>query len=106
MLAIGTTHSPPARCTDVVKTLFLLQVLNDFVAIGYAVPLLEDDGLIAINDAPRTPGGPIAVLGPGTGLGEVQLVWDRGVDDYVAYASEGSHAGFAPRGALQVRLRC
>ena len=79
-----------------------MQVLNDFVAIGYAVPLLEEESVVAVNDVPRTPGGPIAVLGPGTGLGEVQLVFDAGVGDYVAYASEGSHAGFAPRGALQV----
>jgi glucokinase len=60
------------------STRALLQVLNDFVAIGYAVPLVEESALITVNDAPRTPGGPIAVLGPGTGLGEVQLVFDSG----------------------------
>ena len=44
------------------------------------------------------------MLGPGTGLGQVQLMWDTGVQGYTAWASEGSHAGFAPRGALQREL--
>ena len=83
------------------QTLLAVQLLNDFVAIGYAVPLLPDSKLICINAAQRQQHGPIAVVGPGTGLGEVQLVWDSGIQDYVALASEGSHAGFAPRGALQ-----
>jgi glucokinase len=60
--------------------------------------------MTAINDANPTPGGPIAVIGPGTGLGEVQLFYDSGYQGYVAWASEGSHAGFAPRGELQREL--
>ena len=58
--------------------------------------------------------GPIAVLGPGTGLGEAVLFWDDNPSSpssgYRVYPSEGSHAGFAPRGwrqrALLVRAHC
>jgi Glucokinase len=63
-------------------------VLNDFVAIGYAVPTLTADDVLPINDVPVEPGAPIAVLGPGTGLGETQLFWDTGASGYTAFASE------------------
>lgn len=51
--------------------------------------------------------GPKAVLGPGTGLGQAQVLWDEGLGGYRVWPSEGSHATFAPRGwkqrALQAR---
>ena len=49
--------------------------------------------------------GPRAVLGPGTGLGEAQLIWDDRFEGYKVYASEGSHSTFAPRGDLQRQLQ-
>eukprot|EP00892_Ulva_mutabilis_P009390 jgi/Ulvmu1/6823/UM031_0027.1 len=80
-------------------------VLNDFVAVGYAIPTMSiPEEVVVINEGRPQPGGPIAVVGPGTGLGEVQLMWDSGYQDYEAWASEGSHAGFAPRGELQQEL--
>ena len=52
--------------------------------------------------------GPIAVLGPGTGLGQANLFWDDNPSapssGYRVYPSEGSHAGFAPRGWRQRAL--
>jgi glucokinase len=39
-------------------------------------------------------GGPIAVIAPGTGLGEAFLTWDGA--RYRAHASEGGHAAFGP----------
>lgn len=54
--------------------------------------------------------GPKAVLGPGTGLGQAQVLWDEGLGGYRVWPSEGSHATFAPRGwkqrALQVLACC
>ena len=50
------------------------------------------------------------MLGPGTGLGQAQVLWDEGLGGYRVWPSEGSHATFAPRGwkqrALQVPARC
>jgi glucokinase len=57
---------------------FRLQVLNDFVAVGYAIPTLSESDLLIINEGERVEGGPVAVMGPGTGLGECQLMWDSG----------------------------
>ena len=93
-----------------VQDRFKLQskVLNDFEAVGYGVPALDPEHILTLHDVPAEPKGAIAVLGPGTGLGEAQLFWDDALDAYRVYASEGSHACFAPRGwkqrALQARV--
>lgn len=56
-----------------------MQILNDFVAVGYAVPPLEVPAdVLVVNEGVRHERAPIAVLGPGTGLGETQLLWDSG----------------------------
>ena len=47
-------------------------------------------------------GGTIALIAPGTGLGEAFLVWDG--TGYRAEPSEGGHADFAPSDAEQLRL--
>src|SRR5262249_49045770 len=44
----------------------------------------------------------IAVIAPGTGLGEAFLTWEDGA--YRAHGSEGGHADFAPADATQGRL--
>ena len=41
----------------------------------------------------------MAILAPGTGLGQAFLIWEG--DDYVPIASEGGHADFGPADALQ-----
>ena len=46
------------------------RVLNDFEALAWALPALTAADCIAIGPAvPPQPGAPLAVLGPGTGLG-------------------------------------
>ena len=77
-------------------------VLNDLEAIAYGVPLLDPDDLHMLNEGSATPGGTIAVIAPGTGLGEAFLTWDR--SRYRAHASEGGHADFAPADSLQIDL--
>ena len=74
-------------------------LLNDLEAIARAVPLLEADDLRALNEGEPMPGGAIAVIAPGTGLGEAFLTWDG--DRYRAHASEGGHTDFAPTTSLQ-----
>jgi glucokinase len=77
-------------------------LLNDLKAIAYAVPHLEPADLHAINVGIPEPKGPIAVVAPGTGLGEAFLVW--GGNSYVACSSEGGHASFAPTDERQAGL--
>ena len=68
-----------------------LTLLNDFEAIALALPALGPGDTVAIGpDAPVHPRLPMAVLGPGTGLGVALCVPAGG--RWLAIASEGGHA--------------
>jgi glucokinase len=79
-----------------------VSLLNDLRAIAHAVPHLQAGETAAINAGQREPHAPIAVLAPGTGLGEAFLIW--GGQGYIACASEGGHADFAPTNEVQAGL--
>ena len=82
-----------------VKSVYLL---NDLLAIANAVPHLQPRDLFTLNQGEVVHGGAIAVVAPGTGLGEAYLVWDG--RRYIAQPSEGGHADFAPMDDLQLGL--
>jgi glucokinase len=77
-------------------------LLNDFAANCLAIPHMSAEDLHPIGGGAPVPDQPIAVLGAGTGLGEGFLI-HTGVH-YTVIASEGGHADFAPRNALEARL--
>lgn len=79
-----------------------VHLLNDLEAIAWAVPGLGPSDLHTLNEGNPVTGGAIAVVAPGTGLGEAFLTWDGG--RYRAHASEGGHADFAPTDPTQIRL--
>ncbi len=79
-----------------------VNLLNDLRAVAHAVPHLRSEETIVINAGTAVPDGPIGVLAPGTGLGEAFLIW--GGQGYIACASEGGHADFAPINGLQAEL--
>ena len=73
---------------------FPVELLNDLHATANAIPHLGRDDLLVLNEGTAFPGGAIAVIAPGTGLGESFLTWDG--TRYRPHASEGGHADFAP----------
>jgi glucokinase len=77
-------------------------LLNDLQAIAYAVPRLRAEDLYTINAGKPDASGAIAVIAPGTGLGEAFLVWTN--SGYLACSSEGGHASFAPTDERQAAL--
>jgi len=79
-----------------------MSLRNDLEAIAYAVPFLQPEDLDTLNAGKPEPQGSIAVIAPGTGLGEAFLTWDG--SRYRAYPSEGGHADFAPTNDLQIEL--
>ena len=79
-------------------------LLNDLEAIANAVPYLEAEDVFVINEGRPEPGGAIAVIAPGTGLGEAFLVWHASESRYESYPSEGGHAAFAPTTPRQLEL--
>jgi glucokinase len=79
-----------------------VHLVNDLEAIAYGVPLLESRDLHTLNEGVAAPGGTMAVIAPGTGLGEAFLIWDG--NRYRAHASEGGHADFGPTGPMEIDL--
>ena len=74
-------------------------LINDFDAVGYGVGRLGTGDLVTLQPGTPHARGPIALIGAGTGLGQGFLLWDG--DGYRAHPSEGGHAAFAARTALE-----
>ena len=89
-----------ALCRDL--GLRRVSLLNDLAAIAFAVPHLLPEETTEINAGQAVELAPMAVLAPGTGLGEAFLVWSG--QAYIACASEGGHADFAPTNELHAGL--
>jgi len=64
-----------------------VHLLNDLDAIAHTVPFLGSDDLHTINVGQPVAGGAIAVIAPGTGLGEAFLTWNG--SHYQTHTSEG-----------------
>jgi glucokinase len=79
-----------------------VRLINDLESIANAIPLLGAEDLHVLNHAPPEETGAIAVVAPGTGLGEAFLTWDG--TRYVAHPSEGGHVDFAPTNPLEMGL--
>ena len=77
-------------------------LMNDLEAIARSIPHLSPLDLLTLHPGERDPRGPIAVIAPGTGLGEAYLTWNGGA--YDTHSSEGGHADFAPTDDLQSEL--
>jgi len=71
-----------------------LLIVNDFTALALSVPGLGEGETEAIGGGETVAGAPIAVIGPGTGLGVSGLVQRNG--QWTALSGEGGHVGFAP----------
>ncbi|MET4700846.1 glucokinase [Constrictibacter sp. MBR-5] len=71
-----------------------LEVINDFTAVALSLPRLQPHDLRSVGGGKAVAGAPLAVLGPGTGLGMSGLVPAMG--RWVALAAEGGHATMSP----------
>jgi glucokinase len=72
-----------------------VELLNDLEAMAYAIPVLEPEELVILQDGMPSPNGNAALIAAGTGLGEALL---HNVDGrFVPSASEGGHADFGAR---------
>ncbi len=77
-------------------------LINDLAAIAYSVPWLGAGDLLTISAGEAVPDGTIAVIAPGTGLGEAFITRDGG--SYNVHASEGGHCDFAPTNDDEIDL--
>src|SRR5579863_954371 len=79
-----------------------VRLLNDLEAIAHAVIFLEPSGLHTLQKGQAVPTGNVAIVAPGTGLGEAFLTWNGSA--YQTQTSEGGHADFAPTNELEIGL--
>lgn len=77
-------------------------IINDFAAVGHALPLLAGSDLATLQPGVRAPHAPMALIGAGTGLGMSFVLWDGA--RYRVQPSEGGHADFAPRTPVECEL--
>jgi len=70
-----------------------LRVVNDFTAIAMSLPYLGGDDVVQVGGGEPVPDRPMAVLGPGTGLGVSGLL--PAGSRWVALSGEGGHVSLA-----------
>jgi len=102
-----TTHLPWRVSEKELEARFgwRVRLINDLAAAGCFVPFLEAGEVYALNEAKPSPGGTIALIAPGTGLGNAFLTFVDG--RYRPFASEGGHVDFAPADEEQLEVwRC
>lgn len=80
-----------------------VELINDFASMSYGVVQLPPEDLHSLQAAPARKEAPVGVIGAGTGLGEAFLIPD-GEGSYRVFSTEGGHADFAPRNALEYDL--
>jgi glucokinase len=71
-----------------------VRLLNDLQSTALGTLALGPESFAELQPGKADPTGTIAVIAPGTGLGEAMLLWDGA--RYISLPSEGGHADFAP----------
>jgi glucokinase len=77
-------------------------LLNDLEATAYGLAALTRNDLIRLHEGDESIKGNIAIIAPGTGLGEAGMYWDGKA--YHPFPTEGGHCDFAPRTDLDIEL--
>ena len=79
-----------------------VSIINDLEATAYGVVGLGKEDVVSLYEISDAMQGNMAVLAPGTGLGEAGVFWDG--ENHRPFATEGGHSEFAPRTDLDVEL--
>jgi len=76
-----------------------LILLNDFAALALSVPVLDPSAIRKVGGGEAVADAPLALLGPGTGLGMSALIPDGGPG--IPLAGEGGHISASPANARE-----
>jgi len=79
-----------------------LHLINDYTAIAHAVPFLTEQQKVQIGTGQVINNKPIAICGPGTGLGVANVVFKDG--QCVCLGGEGGHVDFAPTDGVEIKI--
>lgn len=101
-----TTNLPwQVRASEIQRSFGIRKVwlLNDLEAIAHGILHLDDKDFHSLNPIPLPgEGGNLAVIAPGSGLGEAGVYWDG--ERYHPFGSEGGHCAFSPSTPMQIDL--
>jgi glucokinase len=78
-----------------------VSLINDMEANAYGLAALHEKDFETLKYGPDIPGN-VALISPGTGLGEAGLFWDG--SHYHPFATEGGHCDFSPRKDSDVEI--
>jgi glucokinase len=103
---VRLTNSPWRISARALRSAFRVEdvmLINDFSALALAVPYLRRAHTVAIGGGRGLSGAPIAILGPGTGLGVAGLVPGPGIPSAGprVLETEGGHVTMAPSDARE-----
>ena len=89
---------------DVQKSLKLnsLTVINDFVAKALSIPALNSGDVLKIGVGEAVGHQPIAILGPGTGLGVSSLI--PGANGWTPMGGEGGHVSWSAQDDREIDI--
>lgn len=76
--------------------------INDLEATAFGLAGLKENEIITLAAGQAGAKGNIAIIAPGTGLGEAGLYWNG--HHYHPFATEGGHSDFAPRTETDVEI--
>lgn len=79
-----------------------VSLINDLEATAYGLAGLGADDFINLHPGKLSGNGNMAIIAPGTGLGEGGLYWSG--KHHYPFPTEGGHTGFAPRTETDIEL--
>jgi glucokinase len=79
-----------------------VRLLNDLTAAGLAIPLMRRSEMVSLNKGATQKKGNLALMSPGTGLGQAMMIYRDG--EYVPVSSEGGHVSFSPTTEEEIEL--
>jgi glucokinase len=79
-----------------------VRLVNDLTAMAHSITLLNSREFVSLNKARARKGQDLALVAPGTGLGEALIIFRNG--QYIPVPSEGGHVDFSPTSETEVKL--
>lgn len=79
-----------------------VHVMNDLEAAAHGLSMIRSDDLYLLQKGTESPQGNLALIAPGTGLGESGVFVDG--SQFHPIASEGGHCGFSPAEEMDTEL--
>lgn len=79
-----------------------LLLLNDFTALALSLPRIDSSELRQVGTGKPASDSPLALIGPGTGLGMSGLIPSPG--GWIPLQGEGGHASFSPADAYEAEI--